>query len=128
MKITKTQMYIGIGIAVLGAYWYFKKNKKDDNSELRTSEDASDSDGMSFSIGVGPAKGNGAGNWLGVPKQSDRKLITGNLSVGTIAHYRGSPCTIKQMWKDSNGNMGAIRCEEIAMGDYNATKGETLSW
>lgn len=118
----KTKIMIGVGVvAAISAYFlFFRKGSNGDAAKM--------GGGTGLSIGLGPAKGKGAGNWLGVPKSSDRQLLTDNLSVGTVANYQGSPCTIKEFWTDSKGRYGAIRCEEIERGNYNAKKGETLSW
>ena len=117
----KKKIMIGVGvIAAIGAYFlFFRKGSNGDSAK---------SGGAGLSIGVNQAKGKGDGKWLGIRKMSDRDIASSSLSLGTVASYNGSPCTVSKFWTDDNGRTGAVQCEEISAGNYNVPEGSSLSW
>jgi len=80
-----------------------------------------------LSIDVAEALGKGKGKWIGVPSK-ERGEATEKLRLGTVATFNGSPCTVSKFWQDKNGYVGALRCKEIAEGDYQVPEGSTLNW
>ena len=118
----KKKMMIGVGVVVaIGAYFlFFRKGSNDDAAQSGAA--------AGLSIGVNQAKGKGDGKWLGIKRTKDREIATNSLSVGTVASYNGSPCTVSKFWTDDNGRTGAIQCQEISAGNYNVSEGSTLSW
>ena len=119
----KKKIMIGVGvIAAIGAYFLFFR--KGSNGDARTNVPSI----AGLSIGVNQAKGKGDGNWLGIKRMSDRDIASSSLTLGTVASYNGSPCTVSKFWTDDNGRTGAVQCEEISAGNYNVPEGSSLSW
>ena len=118
----KKKIMIGVGVvAAIGAYFlFFRKGSSDAEASVGAA--------AGLSIGVNQAKGNGDGKWLGIKRTSDRDIASSSLSLGTVASYNGSPCTVSKFWTDDKGRTGAVQCEEISSGNYNVPEGSSLSW
>ncbi len=118
----RTKIIIGASVAAVAAYFLFFRKKEEavDNTGVVSSS-------KGLSIDVAEPLGNGKGKWIGVPSK-ERGEVTEKLRLGTVATFNGSPCTVSKFWQDTNGYVGAIRCKEIAEGDYEVPEGSTLNW
>ena len=119
----KKKLFIFGGIVALGAiYFFFFRNR--DNEIVAQVEQKK----IRGTVTGGPAKGAGAGNWIGVYRQADRDAITNVLFVGDVIDVNGQTCTVSELWTDSNGKTAAIRCEEIPLGEYNFPEGTKITF
>lgn len=119
-----TKIIIGASVAAVAAYFLFFRKKAETSVGDGSSPVISD---KGISIDVRQALDKGDGKWLGIPNK-ERGVVTEKLSLGTVASYNGSPCTVSKFWQDKNGYVGALRCKEIAEGDYQVPEGSTLTW
>ena len=108
MKLTKTHIYIGIGIAVV-AFLYFRKKGFDNQILIRN------------------AGGAGAGNYYGV-KTADRDRAKAGLQVGTEGLINGTDkCTITKVRTGDSGSFG-FKCKEVADGSYDISNPSTFEF
>ena len=107
MKLSKQQMYIGIGVAALVAIWYFRKDKK----SIETS--------YTDEVGVRNAGGDGKFNWFAV-KTADRQKANAAIQIGTKGLINGTTaCTVSNLYTDEeDSNWSAFKCEELKKGSY----------
>jgi hypothetical protein len=109
MKLNKTHIYIGIGLAI-AAFLYFRKKKSFDNQ-----------------ISIRNAGGEGAGNYYGV-KTADRDRAKAELQVGTEGLINGKDkCTITKVRTGESGSFG-FKCKEVADGSYNIANPSTFEY
>ena len=125
----KRLMIVGGIVAIVAGYFLFFRKKSENGGSAGMMENGtSPSTTARGTIHGGPAKGGGAGNWIGINKYDDRKAITGVLFVGDTIQVGGQTCTVSKLWTDANGMTGAIRCQEIAKGDYNFPEGTKITY
>ena len=123
----KKMMYVGIGaVALIAGYFLFfrKKSENGGTSGIGGTTGGTASKLSGGTIKVGPARGAGKGNWFGVYEDANRLKIQ-DWSVGKSVRVNGADCTISKFWTNSNGLKAAFRCEEIPLGSYPTTGGET---
>jgi hypothetical protein len=101
MKITKQQMYIGLGIAGIALLYFISKGKNYKNE-----------------IGIRNVGGNGAFKYYGV-KTDDRQKARAGLQVGTEGLINGTDkCTITKLTPAADGASVAFKCAEVQDGSY----------
>lgn len=109
MKITRNQIYIGLGLAVL-AYLYFRRNKGGDFPTTFNNK-----------IQIRNAGGSGAGDWYAIKTKDRKSQKDTNFDVGTKGLVNGNQrCTISKLKKEE-GRITAFKCEELAPGSYNVS-------
>jgi hypothetical protein len=120
MKLLKNKKYlIGLlgALGIVGYVMYSKRNDPRNNGSANRFLGA-------FSLPVKNGEAEGEGQWIVIAK--NRELATEKIRVGSITSYNGQTCTVKKIWKDKNGNVGGVRCEEIADGNYQVPNGSNL--
>ena len=126
----KRLMIVGGIVAIVAGYFLFfrKKSENGGSAGMMDGNGTPPAKTARGTIQGGPAKGQGAGNWIGVYRQADQDAITGTLFVGDVIDVGGQTCTVSKLWTDANGDTAAIRCQEIAKGDYNFPEGTKITY